>query len=69
MTFALADLLCGSSDSAGKDSAVPAGEALRACVAAVGGKGGGTPAFAQGVVTGAGEQFEAVCDWARAFVK
>ena len=69
MAFVLTDLLCGSSDSAGKDSAVPAGEALRACVAAVGGKGGGTPAFAQGVVTGAGEQFGAICNWAREFVK
>jgi alanyl-tRNA synthetase len=67
--FGLTDWLCDSHGSAGKDSAIPAGEALRACVASVGGKGGGTPAFAQGVVTGAGERFGAVCEWAKAFVK
>jgi alanyl-tRNA synthetase len=55
--------------SAGKDGGIAAGDALRACVAAVGGKGGGSPAFAQGVITAQGDQFAAACGWAEQFVE
>ena len=55
--------------SAGKGAELAAGDVVRACVGAVGGKGGGSEAFAQGALAGSpAAHVEQVCGWARGFV-
>ena len=55
--------------SAGTGAELAAGDVVRACVGAVGGKGGGSEAFAQGALAGSpAAHVEQVCGWAREFV-
>ena len=61
--------------SAGVSAAVPAGQALQACMKEVGGRGGGSATFAQGIVDARdGESdscvsavYEEMCTWGHTY--